>query len=170
MSGTAQDGMGTMIGRLLGTFDLWLAAEIAGQVLLALVLGGLVGIERERRKIPAGVRTFMLVSAGSCIFTILSLRGFPGGDPARIAAQIVSGIGFLGAGVMIQRKGTVLGLTSAAGVWAIAAVGMAVGTGNYFTAIFGALAIFVVLGLVRRWFKAEVSRATRQTTVLRTAR
>jgi putative Mg2+ transporter-C (MgtC) family protein len=152
-----------MFEQIFGTFDLVLALQIAAQVLLSLLLGGLVGYERERRRIPAGLRTFMLVSAGSCIFTILSLRAFPGGDPARIAAQIVSGIGFLGAGLVLHRKGTIHGLTSAAGIWATAAVGMAVGAGKYFVAVFGAFAIFVVLGLIRQWFKAEVPRATRRT-------
>jgi phosphate transport system regulatory protein PhoU len=152
-----------MVEQIFGVFDLGLAIEMGAQILLALLLGGLVGYERERRRIPAGLRTFMLVSTGACIFTILSLRAFPGGDPARIAAQIVSGIGFLGAGLVLQRKGTIYGLTSAAGIWAIAAVGMAVGAGKYFVAIFGAVAIFVVLGLIRRWFKAEVPRATRRT-------
>jgi putative Mg2+ transporter-C (MgtC) family protein len=152
-----------MFGQIFGTLDLLLAVEIAAQILLALVLGGLVGYERERRRIPAGVRTFMLVSTGSCIFTILSYRAFPGGDSARVAAQVVSGIGFLGAGLVLRRKGTIYGLTSAAGIWSIAAVGMAVGAGKYFVGIFGAVAIFVVLGLIRQWFKAEVPRATRRT-------
>jgi putative Mg2+ transporter-C (MgtC) family protein len=152
-----------MIAELLGTFDLQFAMQIVLKIVLAILLGGIVGLERERRHRPAGVRTFTLVSVGSCVFTILSYHGFPGGDPSRIAAQIVSGIGFLGAGVMIQRKGTIYGLTSAAGIWAIAAVGMAVGTGNYFLAIFGDAAIYVVLGLVRQWFKADVARSTRRT-------
>lgn len=161
-----------MIGQVLPTFNLLAAVEIAGQILLAILLGGLVGYERERRRIPAGVRTFMLVSGGACIFTILSLRAFPGGDPARIAAQIVSGIGFLGAGLVLRQEGTVRGLTSAAGIWAIAAVGMAAGAGRYFVAIFGGVTIFVVLGLIRRWVKVEVPRRTRRTlnTALRQVR
>lgn len=160
------------IQQLLGTFDLTLAAKLAFQVLLALVLGALVGLERERRNRPAGIRTFTLVSIGSCIFTILSYRGFLGSDPARIAAQIVTGIGFLGAGVMIQRKGTIYGLTSAAGIWAVAAVGMAVGTENYFLAVFGDVTIYVVLSVLRRWFKADAVRSARRTlnTALRQVR
>ena len=130
-----------MFEGLYGAFDWTLGLQIGTKILLALVLGGLIGWERERRKMPAGVRTFILVSVGSCMFTILSSVGFSGGDPARVAAQIVTGIGFLGAGVMIQRKGTIHGLTSAAGIWSMAAVGMAVGTGNYFLAVFGAVAI-----------------------------
>jgi phosphate transport system regulatory protein PhoU len=144
-------------------FDLQLLIEFSCKILLSLLLGGIVGIERERRHVPAGLRTFMLVSVGSCLFTLISYHGFVGGDPARVAAQIVSGIGFLGAGVTIQRKGNVYGLTSAAGIWAVAAVGMAVGTGRYYIAVFSTLAIAVVLGLLRRWFKADVERTTRRT-------
>jgi putative Mg2+ transporter-C (MgtC) family protein len=140
-----------------------LLIEFSIKILLSLLLGGLVGIERERRHVPAGLRTFMLVSVGSCIFTLISYHGFSGGDPARVAAQIVSGIGFLGAGVTIQRKGTVYGLTSAAGIWAVAAVGMSVGTGRYYIAVFSTLAITVVLGLLRRWSKADVEWTTRRT-------
>jgi phosphate transport system protein len=154
------------------TFDPQLALEFGIKIVLALVLGGLVGLERERLRRPAGLRTFMLVSVGSCVFTLISYRGFTGGDPTRVAAQIVSGIGFLGAGITIQRKGMVYGLTSAAGVWAVAAVGMAVGTGNYYMAVFATVAIVVVLGLLRRWFKSEVQRTTRRTlnTALRQVR
>ena len=158
--------------QILGTFDPQLALQMTIQVLLALALGGIVGWDRERRDMPAGIRTYMLVSVGSCLFTILSYHGFLGGDPARVAAQIVSGIGFLGAGVVIRRGGMVYGLTSAAGVWAVAALGMAVGTGNYFLASCGAVAIYVVLAVLRRWFKADVVRSTRRTLkkALRTVR
>jgi len=161
-----------MIQNLFGALDVELALEFVVKILLALFLGGIVGFERERRHMPAGLRTFMLVSVGSCIFTLISYHGFAGGDPTRIAAQIVSGIGFLGAGVTIQRKGTIYGLTSAAGVWAVAAVGMAVGTGSYFVAVFSTAAIFTVLSLLRRWFKADVRRTTRRTlnTALRQVR
>jgi phosphate transport system regulatory protein PhoU len=152
-----------MVQDLLAQLDPQLAIEFSVKILLSLLLGGLVGIEREQRKVPAGLRTFMLVSVGSCIFTLISYHGFIGGDPARVAAQIVSGIGFLGAGVTIQRKGNVYGLTSAAGIWAVAAVGMAVGTGRYYVAVFSTIAIAVVLGLLRRWFKADVERTTRRT-------
>jgi phosphate transport system regulatory protein PhoU len=161
-----------VIQAFLDGFDWPLALELAGQIVLALVLGGIVGWDRERRHMPAGVRTYMLVSFGSCVFSILSYRGFPGGDPARVAAQIVTGIGFLGAGLLVQRKGTIYGLTSAAGIWAVAAVGMAVGTGRYFIAVFGALAVYLVLAVLRRWFKAELIRSTRRTlnTALRQVR
>ena len=110
-----------MVGNLIGVLDVDLAVEFSVKILLALLLGGIVGFERERRRVPAGLRTFMLVSVGSCIFTLISYHGFSGGDPARVAAQIVSGIGFLGAGVTLQRKETIYGLPSAAGIWAVAA-------------------------------------------------
>jgi|GEM_PF-502763 len=149
---------------IFGQFDPLLTIQIVIKVLLAILLGGLVGWERERHQMPAGVRTFILVSVGACIFTFLSYHAFgQRGDPARVAAQVVSGIGFLGAGTVLQRKGTVHGLTSAAGIWAVAAVGMAVGVGDYFLAIFGALAIFMVLGVLRRLFKRDVVRTTRRT-------
>jgi phosphate transport system regulatory protein PhoU len=161
-----------MVGNLAGMLDIDLAIEFSIKILLALLLGGIVGLERERRHMPAGLRTFMLVSGGSCIFTLISYHGFSGGDPARVAAQIVSGIGFLGAGVTIQRKGTIYGLTSAAGIWAVAAIGMAVGTGRYFIALLSTAAIYIVLGLLRRWFKANVTWTTRRTlnTALRNVR
>ena len=164
--------MGQLAQEILGSFDPWLGLHMAGQILLSLFLGAIVGWDRERRHMPAGVRTYMLVSFGSCVFTILSYRGFLGGDPARVAAQIVTGIGFLGAGLMVQRKGTIYGLTSAAGIWAVAAVGMAVGTGRYFVAVFGALAVYLVLAVLGRWFKAELVRSTRRTlnTALRQVR
>jgi len=152
-----------MVQDILGVFQPQIAIEIAIQIVLSLALGGIVGWDRERRHMPAGVRTFMLVSVGSCIFTILSYRAFENADRSRVAAQVVSGIGFLGAGVMIQRKGTVYGLTSAAGVWAVAAVGMAVGTGKYFVAVCGALSIYVILAFLRRWFKADMVRSTQHT-------
>ncbi|MBL7198936.1 MAG: phosphate signaling complex protein PhoU [Anaerolineae bacterium] len=152
-----------ILQNLFGTFSLALALQIVLKIALATLLGGLVGYERERRHMPAGVRTFILVCVGSCIYTILSQIGFPGGDPARVAAQVVSGIGFLGAGVVIQHKGTVYGLTSAAGIWAVAAVGMALGTGNYFLAVAGGIGIYVILGLLRYWLKADVVRSTRRT-------
>ncbi len=153
-----------MVYEIFGQFDLTLALQIVIKVLLAMLLGGLVGWERERHQMPAGVRTFILVSVGACIFTFLSYHAFgQKGDPARVAAQIVSGIGFLGAGMVMQHKGAVHGLTSAAGMWAVAAVGMAVGAGDYFLATFGAVAIFLVLGMLRQVFKGGVVTTTKRT-------
>lgn len=142
-----------MFSHLLGLFDSALALQITLKIGLALLLGGLVGLERERHNMPAGVRTFMLVSVGACMFTILSFRF--GGDPARVAAQIVTGIGFLGAGVVMQRGKTVHGLTSAAGIWSVAAVGMAVGMGDYFLA-----AVLFLTGIQRRAPESSLTRGS----------
>jgi putative Mg2+ transporter-C (MgtC) family protein len=115
-----------------------------GQMLLAIVLGGVVGWQREVRGKAAGARTYALVTAGSALFTILSTVAFPG-DQARIAAQIVTGIGFLGAGAILHRESRIVGLTTAAGLWIAAAIGMAVGLRYYFFAIVGTLMILGVL-------------------------
>jgi putative Mg2+ transporter-C (MgtC) family protein len=128
--------------------------ELVGRLLVAALLGGLVGVERETNNQAAGLRTNMLVALGSCLFTILSIYGFPAGDgvprdPARLAAQVVSGIGFLGAGAVLHRHGGVRGLTTAASIWLVAAVGMAAGTGSYFIAVLATVVALVVLVLLR---------------------
>jgi putative Mg2+ transporter-C (MgtC) family protein len=119
------------------------------KLLLALALGGLIGAEREFRDKAAGFRTLMFISAGSALFTIFSVRiasGGGGGDPARIAAQIVSGIGFLGAGVILRERGEIRGLTTAATIWLAAALGVGVGIGQY---LFSTLAAgFILLALL----------------------
>lgn len=121
----------------------------AGNIALAALLGGLIGLERDWSGHPAGLRTNMLVAIGSCLFTILSIEAFPlrgaAQDTARIAAQIVTGIGFLGAGALIQSRSGVRGMTTAATIWLVAAIGMAVGTQTYFLAIFTTLLSTVVL-------------------------
>ncbi len=128
----------------------WIAA---GQVTLAAILGGIIGIEREWRGRPAGFRTNMLISIGSCLFTILSITGFPldgsaAQDSARIAAQVVSGVGFLGAGALLQTRNKTKGMTTAATIWLVAAIGMSVGTGNYFLAVFTTVLTAAVLQLL----------------------
>lgn len=127
--------------------------HFAGQIALAALLGGIVGLERVRHG-PAGVRTNIIIAISSCLFTILSIHAFPlvgegPRDTARVAAQIVTGVGFLGAGALIQRKSVVRGLTTAASIWLVAAIGMAVGAGVYFLAIFTALFATGVLVLLR---------------------
>ena len=97
------------------------------RMLLALVLGFAIGFERKMRYKEAGIRTHTIVCVGSCLYTIVSIFGFGSGDPGRVAAQIVSGIGFIGAGMIFNHKQVVHGLTTAAGIWATAAIGMAVG-------------------------------------------
>jgi putative Mg2+ transporter-C (MgtC) family protein len=129
-----------------------LQQEFEATLLLALagLLSAIVGIDRENHA-PAGLRTHMLVGMGACLFTLLSIHAFPGGDPARIAAQIVTGIGFLGAGTIMQRKGDVHFLTTAASIWVTAAVGMAVGAGEWFLGTTSTLLIWVVLKVIRRF-------------------
>jgi len=112
--------------------------SIALKVLLAALLGGAIGLEREFRDKPAGLRTNMLICIGTALFMIVSTHAAQalGGDPTRIAAQIVTGIGFLGAGAVLHSHGFVVGLTTAATIWVVAGIGMAVGSGFYGVAIF----------------------------------
>ena len=125
--------------------------EFAARLIAAAALGAVVGAEREIHGHPAGIRTHMLVALGSGIFTVLSIHGFgqdqPGStiDPTRIAAQVVSGIGFLGAGAILKDGVVIRGLTTAASLWATAAVGMAAGAGEYVIAIVSALVILFSL-------------------------
>ena len=109
--------------------------EYVLRLLLALGLGAILGFERERVDKPAGLRTHILVSLGSCLFTILSLTAFPGSDPARIASYIVVGIGFIGAGTIIQTRERIIGITTAASLWIVASIGMAIGAGLYLLAV-----------------------------------
>ena len=129
------------------------AGELVGRVLLAAVLGGFVGFEREFRDQPAGFRTHILVSLGAALFTMAGaygVSGFVGSgsvsfDPTRIAAQVVTGIGFLGAGAILRYGVTVRGLTTAAALWVTAAVGVAVGLGYYAGAVVTSAATVVSL-------------------------
>lgn len=127
--------------------------EIFFELILATLLSMVVGLDRESRNQPAGMRTHMLVGLGSCLFTALSAHAFAPGDPSRVAAQIVTGIGFLGAGTIIQRQDAPHHLTTAASIWATAAVGMAIGTGAWFLGIGATLIIWTVLVIVRRFSK-----------------
>jgi uncharacterized membrane protein YhiD involved in acid resistance len=124
-----------------------LNSYIVARLLLAGLLGGLVGLERELRHKPAGLRTNMLICFGAALFTIISyeMAGSVGGDHTRIAAQIIPGIGFIGAGVVIRGRGGVVGITSAATIFVVASVGMAVGAGLLMTAIFSTLILLVAL-------------------------
>jgi putative Mg2+ transporter-C (MgtC) family protein len=126
--------------------------ELFGKVLLAGLLGFVVGLERELMGSPAGDRTFSLVALGSALFTALSFDVFgasSGNDPGRVAANILTGVGFLGGGMILKEGGTVRGLTTAAGIWAVAAVGMAVGTDRYLLAILTTLLIMLVFAAER---------------------
>ncbi len=121
--------------------------EMTLRVLLAALLGGLVGLERERHQRPAGLRTYMMVAVGAALFTLLSREAFPGSEPARIAAQIVTGIGFLGAGTIIRTEAAITGLTTAAGLWVVAAIGMAVATDLIWLAICTTFVVLIILEL-----------------------
>lgn len=119
------------------------------RLLLAAVLGGMIGLERQLRHKPAGLRTNMFICFGAAMFTVLSveLAGVPS-DSARIAAQIIPGIGFIGAGSILHSHGSVTGLTTAATLFVVASVGMAAGGGLYVTAVFGTILILIALTLL----------------------
>jgi putative Mg2+ transporter-C (MgtC) family protein len=125
--------------------------ELMVRIALAFLLGGVIGYERETTQRPAGLRTHMRVAAGAAAFTVVSIYAFAGQgtvrDPARVAAQIVTGVGFLGAGTIWRTSSTVRGLTTAASIWLVAAVGMLAGSGVYILAIFTTACGFVTL----RW-------------------
>ncbi|MDZ7372379.1 MAG: MgtC/SapB family protein [candidate division KSB1 bacterium] len=123
------------------------------RLILAALFGAIIGYEREVIHKPAGLRTMMLVSLGSCLFTLASLevaRSAPGADPARIAAQVVTGVGFLGAGSILRAGTSVVGVTTAACIWLVAAVGLATGLGLYWHALSTSLIGFVILRLLER--------------------
>jgi putative Mg2+ transporter-C (MgtC) family protein len=133
--------------------------ELALRLTLGLLLGAIIGFERELHRQPAGFRTHSLVALGASLFTIVSAYGFAGPtvDPTRIAAQIVSGIGFIGAGTILQHRGGVRGLTTAASLWSVAAIGTAAGAGLLVMALVGTFLILVVLSLLD-WVEAYVTR------------
>lgn len=123
------------------------------RLILSMVLGALVGAERKRKGQIAGIRTFALISMGACLAMLLSIYvpqvylGLKNGDPGRIAAQVITGVGFLGGGAMIHMRGSVRGLTTAAGIWMTATIGMAVGVGMYWCAVIATGLILVILML-----------------------
>ena len=135
--------------------DVNLIGAIA-KLLLSLVLGAIIGIERRRKGQIAGLRTFALISMGATLAMLISIyipqeyMGLKNGDPGRIAAQVVSGVGFLGAGAIIQMKGSVRGLTTAAGIWMAACIGLAVGAGMYLISIIATLLIIFILVNIER--------------------
>lgn len=121
------------------------------RLVLSMVLGMVVGAERKRKGQIAGIRTFALISMGACLAMLLSIyvpqvyMGLKNGDPGRIAAQVITGIGFIGGGAMIHMKGAVRGLTTAAGIWMTAIIGMAVGVGMYMCSIGATILILLTL-------------------------
>ncbi len=124
------------------------------RVLLAIVIGGALGLERGLKNRPAGLRTYMLVCMGSCLIMLTNQYIYQNtgvGDPVRLGAQVVSGIGFLGAGtIVVTKHNQIKGLTTAAGLWASAAVGLALGVGFYEGALLGGISVFVILTLMQR--------------------
>jgi putative Mg2+ transporter-C (MgtC) family protein len=120
------------------------------RLVVAAILGGIVGLEREARHKPAGLRTQMFICFGSAFFTLLSgeLAGNLGGDHTRIAAQIIPGIGFIGAGTILHARGSVTGITTAASLFVVASIGMAVGGGLYLPAVFATLLLLAALRLL----------------------
>jgi putative Mg2+ transporter-C (MgtC) family protein len=121
--------------------------SIPVKLLLAALMGGIIGIERQFRDKPAGLRTNILICVGSTLFMSISTKvaQILGGDPTRMAAQIISGIGFLGAGAVLHSHGFVMGLTTAATIWVVAGVGMAIGSGMYLVALFATVMSLVIL-------------------------
>jgi len=115
------------------------------RILLAAALGTVVGYEREHEGKPAGIRTHGMVALGAALFTIVSIYGFGAGDPARVAAQVVTGVGFLGAGAILHHHDSIRGLTTAAALWVTAAIGTAVGAGMYALSITTAAVVFLLL-------------------------
>lgn len=156
--------------------DYYHLGEIAAKIALSAVLGGVVGAEREWSGKWAGLRTHMLIAVGAALITDVSVeigaryaQGSSAWDPGRIAAQIVSGVGFIGAGTIIQSRGTVRGLTTAAGLWVAAAIGMAVGARFYAEALVGTAALVLTLAALAP-LEAKLLRRQRRTVLFHLTR
>jgi len=163
------------LSEIFGPIDLALQVALAIRLLVAAALGAAIGVERELHSHPAGTRTHLLVSLGSAAFTVLSIYGFTGitnagqlaaVDPSRVAAQIVTGIGFLGAGAILKYGATVRGLTTAASLWVTAAIGMAAGAGEIVLAVVITAIAILSLGPLRALVK-RVRRTRGQTIEVR---
>lgn len=130
----------------------YLAVDL--RIFVSVLIGGLIGLERGLKNRPAGLRTYMVVCLGACLVMLTNqyvCQIYGTGDPVRMGAQVVSGIGFLGAGtIMVTRRNQIKGLTTAAGLWTAAGVGLAIGVGFYEAAIVGAVAVFIVMTLLQR--------------------
>lgn len=128
---------------------------VVSRVCITIVLGGVIGLERGMKNRPAGLRTYMLVSLGACVVMMTNqyvYQVYQTGDLVRMGAQVVSGIGFLGAGtIIVTSRNQIKGLTTAAGLWSAACVGLAVGLGIYEIAIVGAVVIFIILTVLHKW-------------------
>ncbi len=148
--------------QLLGDLVAMLRLDLLAKMAVAVVCGGAIGLEREMSGKPAGLRTNILICLGAALLMDLSIRlgsditpsGARSGDPARLAAQVVSGIGFLGAGTILQARGVVVGLTTAATIWVVSAIGLTAGAGSYVEAIGSTAlvtAVLVFLGKAERY-------------------
>ncbi|HHY46021.1 MAG TPA: methyltransferase [Firmicutes bacterium] len=143
--------------------------EVTWRLAFACLLGGLIGLERERHGRPAGFRTHILVSLGAALVMILSIYAFPGTatrDPARLAAQVVSGIGFLGAGTIMREGATIKGLTTAASLWVVSAIGLAVGSGFYLAASITTALVVSTLFFLDRIERRVIFTKTRNLVVI----
>ncbi len=140
-------------------------ATIAIRIITAFILGGIIGLERGMKNRPAGLRTYMLVCVGACMIMLTNqyiYQVFGTGDPVRMGAQVVSGIGFLGAGtIIVTNRNQIRGLTTAAGLWAAAAVGLALGIGFYEAAFLGGFIIFVIITFIHNWDR-DIHRNSRR--------
>ena len=149
---------------------LWTQVELLCRIIIAGICGGIIGYERKNRNKEAGIRTHMIVALGASLIMIVSKYGFAdilgeqgiALDPSRIAAQIVTGVGFLGAGMIFMRKNTISGLTTAAGIWATSAIGMYIGSGLYLLGIVTTVLIVVIQiilhgRLLKETYKDEIS-------------
>ena len=135
------------------------------RIFAAVIVGGILGLERGMKNRPAGLRTYMLVCVGSCVIMLTNqyiYQVFGSGDPVRMGAQVVSGIGFLGAGtIIVTRRNQIKGLTTAAGLWSAAGVGLALGVGFYEAAVMGTVAVFFVMTLLQK-MDNKLHRRSRQ--------
>ena len=149
--------MKPLLHSLIETNSMYMELEFLIRMLIAILLGFAIGVERKMRFKEAGMRTHTIVAAGACLFMMISKYGFGditnNYDVERIAAQVVSGIGFLGAGMIMYRKQAIHGLTTAAGVWITAGVGMAVGAGMYIVAVTSTVLIIAVQCIMHADFK-----------------
>ena len=144
--------------------------ELILRILSSAIIGGIIGIEREAHNRPAGFRTHILVTMGAALIMLISTQAFPGMeglyDPSRIAAQVVSGVGFLGAGTIIITGHEIKGLTTAASLWVCAGVGLAIGAGFYLGGLVTALVVFISLSVLSRVEKRIVSRKYKITNIV----
>lgn len=140
-----------------------------GYILLAAFLSMIIGLDRERNQKSAGLRTHMLTGVAACLLTMLSLYAFPKADTSRVASNIVTGIGFLGAGVIIQRKRLAHDLTTAVSIWVTASIGMAVGSGLWMLAAITTIVVWFILAVIRKMKPTSQHPGEETTTVTATS-